>query len=886
MLRMNSSFGRARLHHATRPSASPWICQACQIHGSTLLSSRLDKVSFPAPKPKKERVDPAVAAEEKKKLQEQQEQDHQDYIVRLEQHLKQIKETIEAENNATRRTRARRQMTMAKDILQKAKKLPTTPYGWPLLHRKKIISQAALTSAHKVASKTMVKDSSPETTTEDEIPSDETAGTKRNYKSPKEKKLEVDATEIRPSDVELEPIHVDQNVELRPLSHGLDRVLFNPGVTFLRDPRSKVYNFDPYLDTIMPVDEFDFDALGSYIKSSKDDTLMNLAKESGKKYVGSTSSMTSILSHLHYLVSRWRPLNLNMLSKGFVTESSNFTRLSRLPISAILRYKDGVYAIDQDKSSDSTESILLFLGRSMEKMLTMPPDTFRKYHKSASHEIPEEVKNARERYHYTGYKDLLFRSQLDAIDDRLPGSGVFDLKTRGVVSIRMNVQIPQAGWGYQIKTADGQFESFEREYYDLIRSAFMKYSLQVRMGRMDGCFVAYHNTKRIFGFQYISIDEMDEALHGSSRVGEQEFKLSLRLLNEALDRATAKYPEQSLRLWFETRESTMPFLYFGAEPITEEELAATQEGESDINVVLEQLKAPIPSKRSLNWKGIVPEPADGESNPALSPMRDLLDEGIATLDKEAESLRETAKTSREGGEEGAKGVLTDDIKEESEIESEEFNEEGSRVLEEGLREEGASESEIDAENEVLEEGEAAEEAAQTAEGDEVAEELQDSEVAEANLEMGAETREDTGTTESARKLATKPKESTENKPSNENATETPTPKPEEPTERPVFMQVLVTQNLVNGVKVDRPNNLKERDTWSLNYAFLDMEDAAAQKTMRQMKKRKEEGVEYDVNWRSAFLSHLMQLSRDGERYSQMQKKADEEGEIVVYRRRD
>lgn len=294
----------------------------------------------------------------------------------------------------------------------------------------------------------------------------------------------------------------------------------------------------------MPVDEFDFEALGAYITSSKDETLINLAHESGAKYVGSTSSMTSILSHLHYLISRWRPLNLGMLSKSFQTESENFTKLLRLPVSVILRHKDGVYAIDSDKMVDEQENILMFLGRSMEKMMTMPPEIFEKYHKSKSHEVPEEVKNARERYHYTRFDDMIFRSQLDAHDSRLPGTGVFDLKTRGVVSIRMNSTQPAHGWGYQIKTADGQFESFEREYYDLIRAAFMKYSLQVRMGRMDGCFVAYHNTKQIFGFQYISIDEMDQALHGDTEVGNQEFKLSLKLLNEALDRATEKYPGQ------------------------------------------------------------------------------------------------------------------------------------------------------------------------------------------------------------------------------------------------------------------------------------------------------------------------------------------------------
>ena len=48
------------------------------------------------------------------------------------------------------------------------------------------------------------------------------------------------------------------------------------------------------------------------------------------------------------------------------------------------------------------------------------------------------------------------------------------------------------------------FDSYEREFYDMARSAFMKYNLQVRIGCMKGIFVAYHSTKEIFGFEFLS----------------------------------------------------------------------------------------------------------------------------------------------------------------------------------------------------------------------------------------------------------------------------------------------------------------------------------------------------------------------------------------------
>lgn len=367
------------------------------------------------------------------------------------------------------------------------------------------------------------------------------------------------------------------------LAYGLDRALFNPGVYHLRDPRSRVFNFDPYLQKIMPVAEFDFNALKEYVTSSKDQTLVNAARKLSRKYTGSTSSMTSALAHFHYLLSHWRPPNVDNLSKGFPAEPLSFSAVQRSPAAIFLRYNDGVYAIDADKEYDEP-TVLSMLGKSMEKLLTLPKESFERYHKDRSGEITAEERDEKESFHYTTMSDFLMRSQLDAHDPRLPGTGMFDLKTRAVVSIRMDAANYEAGRGYEIQGRHGEFTSFEREYFDLIRSAFLKYSLQVRMGRMDGIYVAYHNTERIFGFQYISLPEMDKAMHGTENltIGDAEFKLSLELLNRVLDRATAKWPKQSLRIHFETRPSeTKPFMYIFAKPVTNEEMDSIQNAKKD-----------------------------------------------------------------------------------------------------------------------------------------------------------------------------------------------------------------------------------------------------------------------------------------------------------------
>ena len=61
---------------------------------------------------------------------------------------------------------------------------------------------------------------------------------------------------------------------------------------------------------------------------------------------------------------------------------------------------------------------------------------------------------------------------------------------------------------------------------------------------MDGVFVAYHNTERIFGFQYIPLSEMDDRLFGERASGDAVFEKCMQLLEAVLEKATRELPRQ------------------------------------------------------------------------------------------------------------------------------------------------------------------------------------------------------------------------------------------------------------------------------------------------------------------------------------------------------
>ena len=64
--------------------------------------------------------------------------------------------------------------------------------------------------------------------------------------------------------------------------------------------------------------------------------------------------MTSSLAHFHYLLSNWRRVSLDMLSKGFIGNSTKatFKEINRAPFAVFLRWKNGAYIIDADEEYD------------------------------------------------------------------------------------------------------------------------------------------------------------------------------------------------------------------------------------------------------------------------------------------------------------------------------------------------------------------------------------------------------------------------------------------------------------------------------------------------------------------------------------------------------
>lgn len=111
----------------------------------------------------------------------------------------------------------------------------------------------------------------------------------------------------------------------------------------------------------------------------------------------------------------------------------------------------------------------------------------------------------------------------------------FEIKTRSIAPIRYDVVNYKDYLDYDLTSYLGLISSYEREQYDMIRGAFMKYYYQLKIGAMDGLFISYHNTLNTFGFEYLPLDLVEKVIYETRERAELSFLISGRIATAIFD---------------------------------------------------------------------------------------------------------------------------------------------------------------------------------------------------------------------------------------------------------------------------------------------------------------------------------------------------------------
>ena len=390
---------------------------------------------------------------------------------------------------------------------------------------------------------------------------------------------------------ELQPVlsAVEDHAESIPqLAHDLGRVLDYRGVHPLLCMQTQRYNFTPYLRVIRQPQEIAWERIPPYTPASRDEALHEVAQAVGARYKASTSSMTGVLTALYHAVSGFRDPCLDGLSAFFQQQARYFTRHAHRPVSVVLRPHQGLISVDASKMVPCAETILMDLGHSMERMLTMEPQQFhRKLLRGQT--TGADALSSRQAYNYSRVGDFLLRAQLDC---RHPRTGEpFDLKTRAAAPIRWDLDNYRDHLAYRITKLYGPMFSYEREFYDMVRSVFIKYCFQLRVGRMSGAFITYHNTRECFGFEYVSLAEMERYVFGSAAWARQSFFACMGLFAQVLQRAVDPWRDADGQLREPVKLTVEPTRQRGQLRVYLQRLRLTERGEHD----------PLSPDRLLQW---------------------------------------------------------------------------------------------------------------------------------------------------------------------------------------------------------------------------------------------------------------------------------------------
>lgn len=354
------------------------------------------------------------------------------------------------------------------------------------------------------------------------------------------------SVDVNLNDINIVNIENEETFHKIPkLAHNLDVILRKPGVYPIESVIPLQKDGGHFLRNIYQPDDIDLSRVPPYIPPSQDELLMKFARESKIRYVMSTSTISSVLSQLYYLFSFFRSPNFGNISESYMNEPKKFMISQRKPITNYLRKIDaenGIYALDSDSGLFTFKNnILLSMGKILERSMTLSPEQFKKVLLKGSNPTAADMIDDDHHRFMKLNNEICLRSQIDCHDFH-PETGepfVFEIKTRSVCPIRYDLFNYEDYLDYRITNYRGLHSSFEREYYDLIRGGFLKYCFQLKIGRMDGAFIAYHNTREIFGFEYVKTKEIERRIFGNELYADASFvccsKLLIVLLNNVLD---------------------------------------------------------------------------------------------------------------------------------------------------------------------------------------------------------------------------------------------------------------------------------------------------------------------------------------------------------------
>lgn len=170
--------------------------------------------------------------------------------------------------------------------------------------------------------------------------------------------------------------------DIPTLENNLDIVTKYHGVFPMEELTKVNPSLQKFFSNMPQYTEINEDIIAPYYSPGKDENLRRLTRKYGCEYLMSTSTVSSVLSHIYYAISNHKSPHFSGLSQAFDNEPLKFMVSQRKPNTVFLTQIDKkLFSLDGDDGFEAKQNIVLMkMGKYMEKMMTTEADEFMRYY--------------------------------------------------------------------------------------------------------------------------------------------------------------------------------------------------------------------------------------------------------------------------------------------------------------------------------------------------------------------------------------------------------------------------------------------------------------------------------------------------------------------------
>eukprot|EP01130_Rhizamoeba_saxonica_P013401 TRINITY_DN5722_c0_g1_i1.p1 TRINITY_DN5722_c0_g1~~TRINITY_DN5722_c0_g1_i1.p1 ORF type:complete len:556 (+),score=121.66 TRINITY_DN5722_c0_g1_i1:34-1701(+) len=291
-----------------------------------------------------------------------------------------------------------------------------------------------------------------------------------------------------------------------------------------------------------------YENLDNYVPPSKNEKLLNLAKQESCKYLTTAEVLGDIYTQFYLVFTGIKDNSLfGFLSHRYDKILGRFSDdIIKGKTFVVRPVGGGKYAVDNVPNPKKLNKASLDIESTVRKMIQFPRADIKKYIIQGNKDIDKILKD---KFNYRKIGNIAVENRVDAYDDVLKGN--FNIHVKPTKEYLENDETSQR----YFSKISGTSQSMESECVDLVRNDLLSIYFQNRFGDFKGSYVTYHNSRYILGTDFMYNEDMEHIIIETERSKDVVWKVCNKLFNVVFDYFTTQFPDKTLEISFRNHNS-------------------------------------------------------------------------------------------------------------------------------------------------------------------------------------------------------------------------------------------------------------------------------------------------------------------------------------------